>query len=395
MPTRILDLDLAAPLPDSVALDGHDRVWLIGWRAGVPVGTALLVPEPGADLITGHQIRSAIVSWPDTVANPATSPIGQVPTLSVVVCTRNRPDRLPIALEAIEAQTLPEIELIVVDNAPRDDRTRRVTLDRASGARYLVEPVPGLPRARNAGLRVASGDVVAFTDDDCRPVPGWAEAIVRRFAETPEIGCVTGPILPLELETPAQEAMERRGGFNRGFSPVIYTPDSADGPVYPVQAWKFGAGGNMALSRECLIGLGGFDEALWRSEDLDIFYRTLRAGYALAFEPAAVVLHRHLPDWSQLGRRLFHWGWGYNAFLDKIARSDTPDYSSRAREERRNWLHYQFNSRALPALRRKADLPLFLVLMEIAGGVIGRKAYPLARVMAERRVARTLARSAR
>jgi hypothetical protein len=224
--------------------------------------------------------------------------------------------------------------------------------------------------------------VLAFTDDDCRPVPGWVESIARDFATDPDLGCVTGPILPLELETEAQEAMEARGGFNRGFQRRRFTLDAEDGPVYPVQAWRFGAGGSMAFSRHCLRTVGGFDEALWRSEDIDLFYRALRAGYALAFEPGAAVRHRHLRGWSQLRRRMFHWGWGYLVFLDKIARTDSPEYARRARMERRNWWAYQLHDRLLPALHGAADLPLSLVANELAGGAVGYRGYPLARARA-------------
>jgi GT2 family glycosyltransferase len=134
----------------------------------------------------------------------------------------------------------------------------------------------------------------------------------------------------------------------------------------------------MALRRDCLARIGGFDPALWRSEDMDIFYRALRAGCSIVFEPQAVVRHDHLPEWSQLRRRMFHWGWGYLAMLDKIARHDSPEYRQRARTERRNWLRYQVRNRLLPALRGRADLPLPLVTMEIVGGLVGYFGYPLA-----------------
>jgi len=394
MATRILDLDLAEPLPPEIRLDGADRLWLVVWSAGAPVGATMIAAAPGSDTIPGETIAAAAAAFRDVQPAPPPPPAGRLPTLSVVVCTRDRAELLPIVLDALAAQSTDDFELVIVDNAPRDARTRHVVSRRAPHARYVVEPVPGLPRARNAGIRAARGDVVAFTDDDCRPVPGWVEAIRRAFARMPHVGCLTGPILPLELETPAQEAMEARGGFNRGFRPTVFAPEPTEGPVYPVQAWKFGAGGNMALTRRCLDTLGGFDEALWRSEDLDIFYRTLRAGFSIAFEPGAAVRHRHLRTWRELARRLFHWGWGYATFLDKIARADTPEFAARAREERRNWLRYQIRDRAIPALRRGADLPLPLILLEIAGGFAGFGAYPRARRTAVGRARRLPAESA-
>lgn len=390
MSTRIFNHDLTRPLPDAAYLEGHDRLWLIAWRDAIPVGEVILRPAAGGDAVSGAELARALEPLRSAGADPPAIPAAALPSVSVVICTRDRADRLPTALEALESQSIRDFELVIVDNAPRNARTRRVVEERAPRAHYVIEPVPGLPRARNAGIRAASGDVVAFTDDDCRPAPRWVETIARSFAAEPGPGCVTGPILPLELETPAQEAMEARGGFNRGFRRMLYTPESADGPAFPVQAWRFGAGGSMALSRACLEVLGGFDEALWRSEDLDIFYRTLRAGSSLAFEPGAAVRHRHLPTWSQLARRLFHWGWGYLTYLDKIARTDAPEYAARARSERRNWLDYQLRQRLRPALRGAADLPFPLVALEVAGGMAGLRGYPLAQAAAARRAARTL-----
>jgi GT2 family glycosyltransferase len=312
-------------------------------------------------------------------------------SLSVIICTRERPHLLPHSLRALREQTDLDFELVIVENAPRDDRTREAVSSEWPEAVYAVEPVPGLPRARNLGIEAASGEILVFTDDDCRPVPEWIQAIRAAFAAEPEAGCVTGPIRPRELRSEPQRRMETRGGFGRGSQRVVYRPGEERGPVYPVQAWMFGAGGNMALTRECLSGIGGFDPALWRSEDIDIFYWTLRAGCAIVFEPAAAVQHDHLPEWRQLRRRMFHWGWGYLALLDKIARRDGPEYRRRARAERRSWLRYQLGQRLLPGLHGRADLPLSLVATEIVGGLVGYFGYPIAEWASRREALRARA----
>lgn len=389
MGTRVVEVDLDSALPSKLPLDGHTRAWLVGFRGGVPVGAALLEPDAGTGSIDRERVAAAAAGMTGSGELPPCLP-GRPPSVSVIVCTRGRPDRLAIVLESLRAQTLSGFELVIVDNAPTDDRTRRVVERAWPGAAYVVEPVPGLPRARNAGVRAATGEVLAFTDDDCRVVPVWAETFARAFAADAELGCVTGPILPMELDTPAQEAMESRGGFNRGWARRRWTlADSAhESPVYPVQAWQFGAGGTFALSRRCALELGGFDEALNKSEDIDVFYRVLRAGWALAFEPGAAVRHRHLPQWSQLSRRMFDWGWAYLALLDKIARGDTAEYAGRARLERRNWLTWQVRERVRAAVRGRAGVPAGLVVREIAGGLLGYRGYPLARIAAARRAAR-------
>ncbi len=387
MPTQIVDMDLDGSPPGDIELEAHARVWLVAWRAGVPVGATILAPDLGTRRVGAERVAEALTTLaraPDPI--PRLLPGTFLPRVSVIVCTRDRPDQLPRALASLRAQSWPAFELVVVDNAPPDDRTRALVRARWPEAVYVVEPVPGLPRARNAGLAAATGEVLAFTDDDCDVARGWVETMARAFAADAALGCVTGPILPLELETPAQEAMEARGGFNRGGRRRRHPLGDVAGAVDPVQAWQFGAGGSFALRRACAAALGGFDEALWKSEDLDIFYRTLRAGWALSFEPGAAVRHRHLREWNELARRLFDWGWGYLAYLDKIARGDTPEYADRARRERAGWFRWQVGRlRAVARGHAGDDVPLPLVLREVAGGIVGARGYARACAAARRR----------
>lgn len=393
MSTALLDLDLSSPCEPSIATEGASHLFVVAWRDGCPVASARVPTENGG--VSRERLLAALsLELTDIGAESRSeveAPAAAIPSAphearhaTVVVCTRERPDRLRILLDDLRHQSAHGFELVVVDNMPRDTRARELLLEVWPTATYVAEPVPGVPHARNAGARAASGRIVAYTDDDCRPGPRWLESILRAFDNHPNLGCVTGPILPLELETPAQEAMEARGGFNRGFRRAIYTLEHEDGPVYPVQAWRFGAGASMAFTRECLRQVGGFDAALWRSEDIDIFYRVLRRGHALGFEPGAAVRHRHLPRWDQLRQRLFHWGWGYATYLDKIIRTDTRQYVERARRERRNWMIYQARHRLGPGLVGRADVPLPLVLREFGGAIAGVFCYPLGFVAASR-----------
>ena len=81
----------------------------------------------------------------------------------------------------------------------------------------MVEPRPGLDHARNRAVIETTTDVLAFTDDDVVVDPGWSAAIARAFAEEPQLGALTGLVLPLQLATPAQQLFERLGGFGKGF----------------------------------------------------------------------------------------------------------------------------------------------------------------------------------
>ena len=114
----------------------------------------------------------------------------------------------------------PPLELIVVDNDPGDEDCRAEV--EQAGARYVREDQRGLDNARNAGLRVARGDLVAFTDDDCVPPPTWLRALGGLFAD-PAVAAVTGPAFAHSLDTPAQVRFEEQGGHRRGSGADAWT----------------------------------------------------------------------------------------------------------------------------------------------------------------------------
>lgn len=240
----------------------------------------------------------------------------QSPQVSIVVCTRERPADLANCLQALQPAVLRGHELIVVDNAPQSSRT--AALVARFPARYLVEPTPGLDRARNCGLLAARHGIVAFTDDDAVPAHDWAEAIAAPLADS-SVGCATGLVLPLELATEAQRRFEvycahRRVATQRSFAAPA-TPAAAAGIV--------GMGANMALPRELALRLGGFDmrldggTATRSGGDTDMFARVLDAGTRIVYTPEARVYHRHRREMAELRHCLFGYGVGLYAFLTK------------------------------------------------------------------------------
>ncbi len=137
----------------------------------------------------------------------------------------------------------------------------------------------------------------------------------------------------------------------------------------------FGSGGNMAFRRSVLSSIGPFDELLPTAEDLDMFFRVVAAGYELVYEPAAAVRHHHVSSYRALRRRLYLWGWGYVAYLLKIA-CDQPGYRRKALAEIAAWLPYQLRDRLWLHLRHRTEpFPLSLILAEIAGGLAGIPGY--------------------
>ena len=128
------------------------------------------------------------VESPGVGADPEFSGVGGI---SIIVCSRNRPEMLDGCLAAIRAAMGPDDELVVVDSASRDAQTWQVA-ERYT-ERVLRCGRPGLSRARNAGLRVATRPVVAFTDDDCRPAGDWTRALLRCFGD-PEVSFALGRV---------------------------------------------------------------------------------------------------------------------------------------------------------------------------------------------------------
>ena len=248
--------------------------------------------------------------------------------VSVVVCTRDRSEILAGCLDGLRALTHPRLEMVIVDNAPSDERARDLVEAVARTDprfRYVREPRPGLSRARNAGLAAARGTYVAFTDDDVTVDPGWVQGLLRGFRRRDDVGCVTGMVCTAGINGPAEEYFDARAAAWSGrFGPGVFGPDDGDlDPLYPYRPSLFGTGANCAVDRRFFAGLGGFDEALGAGtrslggEDLDAFVRVLRAGRAIAYEPSAIVWHRHRADRSALMRQMYGYGTGLTAFLTK------------------------------------------------------------------------------
>jgi ABC-type polysaccharide/polyol phosphate export permease/GT2 family glycosyltransferase len=249
-----------------------------------------------------------------------------LPSVTVAICTRNRPESLANTLRSLERQKHPPSEVIVVDNGDQAE-IRTLIQEIFPEAQYFIERRPGLDFARNHALSVARGDVIAFLDDDALADPFWVLSIAESFTAFPEAGAVTGLIIPLELETHAQELFEANGGFGRGFSRRVLPDDSKKkfGFKLPIIAEVIGVGSgcNMAFRTNVLKEINGFDEALDIGPplpgggDLDIFYRVLRSGCKLIYEPRAIVHHQHREEISELYNQLTGHYRSLSAFLFK------------------------------------------------------------------------------
>ncbi|MEU3428565.1 glycosyltransferase family 2 protein [Streptomyces gardneri] len=334
-PMAVVDIDLAEPgafrRPGGRARSGPSgRALGLVRLHGRPLGMAEASGRgPGelwqalADTALRDFTIGADATGPRATPTPA-------PEVSVIVATRNRAGMLRDCLDSLLAVAYPRFELIVVDNDPADASTEELirreygpaVRDRSPVVRYVREPVPGLARAHNRGLAVARGRIAAFTDDDTLVDPGWLTALAARFAADPRTGCVTGLIVPAELDTEAQVALERHGAFAKGYEPRVWSlRDPPADPLFPFTAGRFGSGANMAFRTELLRELGGFDPATgvgtpaYGGDDLLSFFRVLARGRSLAYEPGAIVWHRHRRTPEALEAQAFGYGAGFGAYL--------------------------------------------------------------------------------
>ncbi len=223
----------------------------------------------------------------------------------VAICTRDRPEQLRRALRSLIAQTRPPAEILVVDNASRDAATRMLVFDEFPTVRYVQEPISGLDFARNRALRETIQDIVAFLDDDAVADYGWIAGIEAVFRESAQIAICTGKVDALFLETEGQQLFEANGGFARGNKRIRLPRDVLRRRLYglraPLIAWSIsvGSGCSLAVRRQTILDLGGFDEALDMGPalpgggDLDILWRTLDAGYEVVYEPRVQARHEH------------------------------------------------------------------------------------------------------
>ncbi len=250
--------------------------------------------------------------------------------VTVVVATRDRTTSLLRCLDSLAALRHPSFDVVVVDSAPSDSRTAEALADTSGWPFVLTHVVvrsPGLGRAHNAALPYVTGEVVAFTDDDVQVDDRWLDAIAAPFADR-AVACVTGLILPAELETPAQVWVEQAGGFGRGYERHRFgaTRPRQD-PLFPLTAGRFGSGANMAFRTEWLRKQP-FDDATGAGtpakggDDLLAFLRVIRSGSDLVYEPSAVVRHWHRRDVEGLRRQSFGYGVGLGAYLTAAVCAD-------------------------------------------------------------------------
>lgn len=352
-PACVVVVDLDLPIPERLGGLGYETAMVICERGGIPRSSAIV------DLrVSGAALRAQLeplfrLGSDDGGYGIAPLPDADLPRISVVIPTVvEREDDLELLLAGLARVDYPDVEFILVDNRreiPADDPLPGLVAGR-SGVRVVRERRPGISSARNAGIAAATGEIIAFTDDDVRVDVHWLRALGERFARDSRLEALTGLILPAELEEPAQIWFERYyGGFNgeRTFVPLTLEADTGgsralrnsritartlsgervrDFSVYGAGAHA--AGANMAYRRATLERLGGFDIALGTGtpsrggEDLAAVITILWEGGRTGYEPASVVHHRHRRELDELLHQLRGNGLGFTAMLTSLILRD-------------------------------------------------------------------------
>jgi glycosyltransferase involved in cell wall biosynthesis len=208
------------------------------------------------------------------------------PALSVLVCTRNRGDKVGHALESILSNTFNDIELIVIDQSA-DDRTRDVVSHIADDrVRYIRTATVGLAKSRNIAIKASRSETIVFTDDDCICEPDWLATIVAEFEADNSIAGIFGRVLPY--------------GESRGEMICACLMDSlerctVDRPVVPYLV--LGHGNNMSFKKSLFRKVGLFIESLGAGtamkagEDTELIYRALRLHMKFIYSPRTLVYH--------------------------------------------------------------------------------------------------------
>ena len=322
VPILKLDLDDMVIVGDVVTAPDQ-RVWVEALRAGQILGTIEARLENG--VISDAVISGLIEEFGSEQRRPVgTIPDHLLPAVSVVVPTiYKEPEMQKATVQAILDLDYPDFEIIVVDNRP-GDKGPSIDLPGDSRVRLVHQPIRGVSAARNLGLQVAKNEIIAFTDDDAAVERNWLRAIGECFVMNPEVEVISGLTLPSSFSTEAQLWFEEfYGGFNKSYRFELLSLKHTLGTdkLFPYAPGRFGAGANMAFRRQSLLRLGGFQLALGTGtparggEDLAVFMKHILQGGTLAFEPAALVRHRHRRTEKEFLSQVIGYGTGLSALF--------------------------------------------------------------------------------
>lgn len=219
--------------------------------------------------------KPAIAAVRDAYDEAPFAPAYHRPRVSVVVCTYNGAATLEDCLDGLAKLEYPDYEVIVVDDGSTDSSPQ---LAARHDVRLIRTENRGLGSARNTGMEAASGEIVAYIDDDARPDPHWLDYLVAEF-ERSDHCAVGGPNI-----APRDEGLIADCVANSPGGPIHVLLSDAEAEHIP--------GCNMAIRAEALRAIGGFDPQFTAAgDDVDVCWRLTQQGWTIGFAPAAFVWH--------------------------------------------------------------------------------------------------------
>jgi GT2 family glycosyltransferase len=417
VPVRILEVEISQPLPNVPAIDEKTSHYYQRARCLVRLHTQPLglvefsLDENGidADEYAAHIWRSLQVQINEHLRQDGLTPVTgldatgllsldthrciqereefltDAPFVSVIVPTHDRPDRISECLPSLLSLHYPHYEVIIVDNAPGTNAIADFIQQRyrdVPQVRYIREDRPGPSFARNCGMMIAKGKILAFADDDVVVDRYWLVELVRAFSLAEDVVCVTGLVLPLELETPAQFWFEEYGGFSKGCNRRIFDlkENHPKKRLHPYSAGSFGTGASMAFTAAFLRSVGGFDPALGGnsavkcSQDIAAFFQVITKGYKLVYEPAAILYHLHRREYTALQKQMYNYGVGLTAYLMKCI-LDNPAILFDFVTKVPYGIFFILSNRSPKNIKKSSDYPKELTKLELRGMFFGPFAY--------------------
>jgi glycosyltransferase involved in cell wall biosynthesis len=221
-----------------------------------------------------------------------------MPKVSVVIPTKNRSALLAEAVERIESQTVSRehYEVIVIDNDSNDD-TRTVLEQKAKTYRnfkFGVQEKPGAAATRNAGLRLARGDLILFIDDDVQAEPSLVEAHLDTHQKNPSASVIGAVSMPWG---DTSDPFLRYLRDHRILNPYTPSKGRIDFSYYHTC--------NVSTPTQMLMNVGGFNENfdVYGMEDIELGYRLEKAGSRMMFAPDARAIHHRFPGYQDFVER--------------------------------------------------------------------------------------------
>jgi glycosyltransferase involved in cell wall biosynthesis len=249
-----------------------------------------------------------------------------MPRIAAVVCTYNRYDLLPKAIQSLAQQSVgaADYKIVIVDNSPDHEAAARYAeqLRGPSNLTYLVENTPGLSNARNVAARECGTEIIAYMDDDAIADPRWLEELLRAYERFgPEVGIVGGRVVPI------WEAERPRWLHDRLLGHVSVVDWGGEYRVAAPNEWF--AGTNVSYRTDLVLRHGGFNPSLGRvgsgislmsNEEIELSEAIKAAGKLLVYAPEARV--DHLVDRKRLSRTWFRKRAAWQAVSDFVMKPE-------------------------------------------------------------------------